>query len=179
MIKVGIIGGAGYTAEQKEIRATAEGLKNTPLLCGVIPEPWHLYLRQKSAQVPIAKLAAGLVGGGKGFLVYNLPGCDGRSFTAFSRFCSLLADYEDVLYDGKRSNAGATVKGIPQEHWTLFTLNGKPRILVCFNKSNDAADISIETPFKQAREYFTGKEFANGKAAFVLNAGDMAALILE
>ncbi len=171
------LGGAGYTATQQEIRATAAALQDTPLLCGAIPEPWHLHLRQKSAQVPIARLAAGLVGGGKGILVYNLPGCDGRSYSAFTRFNAFLADYEVVLYHGRRATVGVPVKGLDPDRWALFTAPGSPRVLVCYNLTEKNAAVTLELPFAPAKEYFTGKTFPARSASITLPPGEMAAFI--
>ena len=86
------------------------------------------YMNRESLQISMAYLAAGLTGGSKGFLVYNLPGCDGRSFYNFSRFTKFLSEYEEILYYGKRSESDFKLQGLSPECGTVFTLNGKKRI---------------------------------------------------
>jgi hypothetical protein len=172
-------GGAGYTRTTKEIKATTAALKNTPLLSGVIAEPWHVYLRQKSVPITMDYLAAGLISGSKGFLVYNLPGCDGRSFYNFSRFTKFLSEYEEVLYYGKRSESNFKLQGISPECGTVFTMNGKKRIAICYNSSDKNAQVRITLPFGKSKEYFTNKNFSGRSFTFELAAGEMAAFIEE
>ncbi len=173
-------GGAGYTRTTKEIQATTAALKNTPLLSGVIAEPWHVYLRQKSVPITMDYLAAGLISGSKGFMVYNLPGCDGRSFHAFSEFNRFLADHEDTLYHAVRTTKGIRVQGIQGGNCMLFTRKGKPSIMVCYSTENRRRQIYVNVPFDNCREYFSGKKI-NGKKyfTFMINPGEMLAFIEE
>jgi len=174
-------GGAGYTRTAKEIKDTADALKNTPLLSGVIAEPWHVYLRQKSVQIDMAYLAAGLINGSKGFMVYNLPGCDGRSFHNFSEFNRFLADHEDTLYNASRSRSrNARVQGINGNNYMLFTQPGKPAIMVCFSTEAKRRQIYVNVPFANCREYFSGKKISGKKYfTFMINPGEMLAFIEE
>lgn len=173
------LAGAGYTRTRKEIEATTRALNGVPLMAGVIVEPWHVYLRQKSLQISMAYLAAGLTGGSKGFLVYNLPGCDGRSFYNFSRFTKFLSEYEEILYYGKRSESDFKLQGLSPECGTVFTLNGKKRIAICYNSSNKNAQVRITLPFGKGKEYFSNKKFSGRSFTFELAAGEMAAFIEE
>ena len=173
-------GGAGYTRTTKEIQATTAALKNTPLLSGVIAEPWHVYLRQKSVPITMDYLAAGLISGSKGFMVYNLPGCDGRSFHAFSEFNRFLADHEDTLYHAVRTTKGIRVQGIQGGNCMLFTRKGKPSIMVCYSTENRRRQIYVNVPFDNCREYFSGKMISGKKYfTFMINPGEMLAFIEE
>ncbi len=168
-------GSAGYHGDFATIAKTVAALKGTPLLCGVIAEPWHEYLRQKNIQISAAELAVGLMAGGKGFICYNLPGLDGRSFRTFSRFNSLLADHEDLLYDGVRSQKGLAVEGIPQDGWMLFTHPEKGQMLIAANCGDQPAVVRVRHNPTPAVDYFSGRRVAAGGFEFEIPAGEMAA----
>jgi len=173
-------GGAGYTRTAKEIKDTANALKTTPLLSGVIAEPWHVYLRQKSVQIDMAYLAAGLINGSKGFMVYSLPGCAGRSFHNFSECNRFLADHEDTLYHARRSRSrNARVQGIDGNNYMLFTQPGKPAIMVCYSTEAKRRQIYVDVPFEKCREYVSGKKFTGKRFVCMINPGEMLAFIEE
>ncbi|MBE6367594.1 MAG: hypothetical protein E7052_06770 [Lentisphaerae bacterium] len=170
-------GGAGYTRTTAEIAATVKALKSTPLSSGVIAEPWHIYLRQQSQPISLAYLAAGLISGSKGFLVYNLPGCDGRSFHNFSQFNSFLADHEEALFNAERTRKGARVQGIDPQNYMLFRTPGQPSILICYSTDTRRRQIYVDLPFEKSREYFSGKSTTGKKFTFMLSPGEMAAFV--
>lgn len=172
-------GSAGYWTPAATIAETVKALNGTPLWCGVITEPWHEYSRQKSLQIPLSELFVGLVAGGKGFLCYNLPGVDGRSFHSFSQFCAFLSDHEAVLYHGNRSQDGVKLAGIPNDAWTVFSAaEGSEKILAAYNNSARPAAIKIEWPgIGNGTEYFTGKTFSDPAFEFELPPYSAAAFL--
>jgi hypothetical protein len=125
----------GYRTSVEIIRNTISALGDTPLITGVIASPWHFTSRELSKQIDKAFIIKGIVLGSKGYLCFNIPQLDGRSYYAFSETAAMLSKYEDIIYFGKIKNDWLSVEGFDKDHYALFEKSGnKKRILVIYNE---------------------------------------------
>lgn len=135
----------GYRTSTEIIRNTLTAIKDKPLITGVIASPWHFTSREESKQIDKAFTIKGIVLGSKGFLCYNLPQLDGRSYYAMSETAAILTRFEDILYFGKINNQWLTkVEGLSEDQYALFERPGyKRRVLLIYNE-----ELTKAAPFK-------------------------------
>ena len=125
----------GYRTSVAIIKDTISALNGTPLITGVIAAPWHFTSREPSRQIDKAFIIKGIVLGSKGYLCYNIPQLDGRSYHAFSETAAMLREYEDIIYFGKINNAWLNTKGINKGNYALFEKAGESkRIFIVYNE---------------------------------------------
>lgn len=142
----------GYRAPAATYLGTIDALGTTPLITGVIAEPWHFTSRETAYPIDKAFTIKGIVLGSKGFLCYNAPQLDGRSYHSMSETAALLAKYEHILYDGQIDHNTIRMNGAPKENWALFTHPGQSeRVLIIYNDSPErelkyTAELSVAMP---------------------------------
>ena len=190
-------GSAGYYPPIEQLRATIDALGDTPFLAGVMSEPDKPTSREHFRSIPLSEMMMGIVAGAKGLLVFNLPAVDGGMFHRFSQVSALLADHEDLLYHGRRHQAGVRVTGLPSHAWTVFEREGTPeKALTLYNRleiplpdymrdpgtkaapGNAPAEVTVEFDRSvEGVEHFSGAAFAGGRLTFKLEPGDAAAYI--
>lgn len=174
-------GSAGYRTTAAVIRTTIDALNGTPLLTGVITSPWLLNSREKNSQIPLSDVLVGIVAGSKGILCYNLPGLNGKSYYSISQVTSLLTDYENIIFDGRRHQKGAKVSGIPNDAWIIFELDGsKEKVLIAYNNTENPVDINISFDQQiEAFEYFYGGSFSKKSIRSTIKPFDAQAYIIK
>lgn len=159
----------GYNTSTEIIRNTISALANTPLITGVLSTPHRLVSREPSRQIDKAYLIKGIVLGSKGYLCYNIPQLDGRSYYAFSETAAMLREYEDIIYFGKINNDWLTLAGVDKDHYALFERSGSnKKILIIYNE-----DIKKTVKFKakmkgnyKIYDYFSKKDLPANKQLF-------------
>lgn len=152
----------GYRTSTKIIKDTVSALGGTPIITGVIAAPWHFTSREPSQQIDKAFTIKGIVLGSKGFLCYNIPQLDGRSYYAMSETAAVLSKYEDIIYFGKIKNDWLSLEGVDKDHYALFEKSGNPkRILIIYNENIKKAvkfKVKMNDNYK-IYDYFANKSF--------------------
>lgn len=160
----------GYRTSSEIIRNTIDALGQTPLITGVIAAPWIFTSREQSRQIDKAFIIKGIVLGSKGYLCYNLPQLDGRSYYALSEAAAMLAGYEDIIYFGKINNKWLSVEGLAEDQYALFEKAGsKKRVLVIYNediKKPVKFKVSMKGKNYKVYDYFSGKYLSLDNQAF-------------
>jgi|GEM_PF-3991820 hypothetical protein len=124
----------GYQTPAETYLNTVKALGSTPLLTGVISGPWHFTSREMLYPIDKAFTIKGIVLGSKGFLCFNAPQLDGRSYHSMSEAAALLAKYEHIMYDGRIDHSAIRMNGAPNENWALFVHPGQSeQILIIYN----------------------------------------------
>ena len=169
--------GCGYGRPVDAIPSTIEALNGIPCLFGVLMRPYDTKLTIPQVPMTKARLLRRSLDSTGGVLLYDRLPMDGRSWYAIAETTRLVASYEEVFLNGKRS----VLPGCAEGQVTVLS-DGKVTLVCAMNGGSKEVTLSLTLPAQAGagQEFYGGRKVAAGETVTVtLPAGDSAAFVLR
>ena len=176
------IASAGYGRKIEAVEATQEVLGDVPLVTGINLAAYRRTEDKAVRPLTKASLLRRLTDGRGGFLIYNHPQMEGRSYYAVAEISKLVADHEALFVDARLDKKWL---GLGEAHHPDTAVLKSPAgyLLAIMNESGETRSYTLTLPervFEGGFEYYTGESVEPGQTITITVAPhDAAAYILR
>ena len=175
------LGMCGYGYDAKLLQATKQALAPTPMVSGIIIQPYQSKFATYPSFWSQAEILKHLLVGRVGLLLYEYHSMDGRSFYNLGEITRLAADYEELILKGERVEAEfPLLKGPKGDNYQALRHAGQT-MLMLMNRSRQPTAYQLDATApalagKSLRDYYTGQ---TGVMAGNIASGGIRVLLLE
>ncbi|MBR4675876.1 MAG: carbohydrate-binding family 9-like protein [Victivallales bacterium] len=153
----------GYGRTVKDLKETQACFKKTRLVLGELVYPYKRELRIAPQAARASTLMRRCCDATKGFLIYEYPTLDGRSFLAISEVSKVLSKYEPFFTTGIRVPEMLKMPGVDAAEYEVLGDGQGNFLVVLMNMKDKPRDYSFEVTLPDGKQLYNdnGKQLGN------------------